>query len=156
MKIKEDDDLFNFTDKLFNDLTNKEPLYVFIKGHLYLESIMNTMLDSFFPCGIKIDIFNFAQKTELISGIGFIDSTEKSSILKINRVRNNLAHNLDLNIDEKVVEEVLSTFPKNLKDNVIEHSNEFSVTKLTSLFYILISHLVMHSFFPRIKFLKVD
>lgn len=39
---------FDFMHEFFSDMKNQEPLYIFIKGHLYLESIMNKMLVDFF------------------------------------------------------------------------------------------------------------
>lgn len=144
-------------ERIIEDVLNKEPLYVLIKGHLYLEVLMVKMLNNHFEGEFKDNIFNFSQKLELINAIGYIDSGLKNSILKINRVRNNLAHNVDMQIDEKIVDDILSTFPRKNKENVMTRSKKYDYNRskllLSDIFVEVIWQLSMYAKLPYVKYL---
>ncbi|WP_090999733.1 hypothetical protein [Bacillus sp. 491mf] len=142
---------FDFMTDFFDDMRSQEPMYVFIKGHLYLESIMIKMLESHFPHGLKVSMFSFAQKLELVRSIGFIDLEFFQALSKVNRVRNDLAHNLNVQIDDKVIEDILSILPKNVKEHVVDLSKETTRRKVTCLFFGLFSYLLFKLEHPNIS-----
>ncbi|MGG1152350.1 hypothetical protein [Bacillus wiedmannii] len=144
-------------DRIINDVLNEEPLYVLIKGHLFIETMMVRMLNCHFECEFKDNIFNFSQKLELISAIGYIDSGIKNTISKINRVRNDLAHNVDMQIDEKKTDDILSTLPKKNKENIIKRAKEYgynlSERLLADMLVEVIWQLSLNTKFPYVKYL---
>ncbi|WLG16651.1 hypothetical protein QM225_005417 (plasmid) [Bacillus cereus] len=142
----------NYIEKFYDEVSNQEPLYIFIRGHLYLESMMIQMIQKYFPCELKDTIFNFAHKVELISAMGYISSELKRGILKVNRVRNNLAHNIDMQLDDNVINDIMNSLPKNSKDKIIKNYEQSSISILTGIFFELFAKLVFHLDYPYIEY----
>ena len=147
---------FDFMREFFSDMENQEPLYIFIKGHLYLESIMSKMLVDFFPNTPKMNIFNFSQKLELIRSIGFIELETYQAISKVNRLRNKLAHDLKMDLDEGVIEDIIDLLPQNVKKYIFQRIKETSETKVKSLFWGLFNYLLFNLEYPHLSFYLKD
>ncbi|WP_095021734.1 hypothetical protein [Bacillus thuringiensis] len=103
--------------KFSKDIKNEEPLYVFLKTHLYVESIMIQILEKNVPNpkAIKFNNFNFAQKVQLVHALDIMTDDMRGAYNKFNRVRNDLAHYHNKGIDEKTIEELYDTLPKDKK-----------------------------------------
>ncbi|MDA1966208.1 hypothetical protein [Bacillus cereus] len=144
IKCIDEEFILNF----LQDINNKEPLYVYIKGHLYLESLMIVILERNFSYKIKIDMFSFKQKLELISGLGIIDSQDKAVISKVNNIRNSIAHNVEIKIDDVVVEDIISTLPKKTKDKIKANVEESEFTIMQCFFIELFAYLLFRLDFP--------
>ncbi|MGQ8823668.1 hypothetical protein ACUTUE_09875 [Bacillus sp. NA_146.1] len=138
----------DFIGGFIKDINNQEPLYVFIKGHLYLESLMIKMLEEHFSYPVKMHIFNFVQKLEMIQGLGIIDSFDKNALSKINTLRNRLAHSVEMEINEDIVEELISTLPKKIKDKLEKRSKDSEFNKLQCFFMELFAYLLFRLHYP--------
>ncbi|PEP08173.1 hypothetical protein CN577_11590 [Bacillus toyonensis] len=103
--------------KFSKDIKNEEPLYVFLKTHLYVESIMIQILEKNVPNpkAIKFNTFNFAQKVQLVHALNIMEDDMRGAYNKFNRVRNDLAHYHNKEIDEETIKELYDTLPKDKK-----------------------------------------
>ncbi|MCZ6942386.1 hypothetical protein EJ131_17960 [Bacillus mycoides] len=103
--------------KFSKDIKNEEPLYVFLKTHLYVESIMIQILEKNVPNpkAIKFNTFNFAQKIQLVHALNIMSDDMRGAYNKFNRVRNDLAHYHNKEIDEETIKELYDTLPKDKK-----------------------------------------
>ncbi|WP_280760312.1 hypothetical protein [Prescottella agglutinans] len=81
---------------LESHLAGTKVLEVMLKGHLWLESLLNKTLELTFtdPSAFDLDRAQFAQKVNLAQALGLIDSGEAASIRLVNKLRNRLAHEL--------------------------------------------------------------
>lgn len=70
-----------------------ENLIRYIKGHLFLEYIMNIILEKSLNAEIGKHTFN--KKIHLLYDNNFINNEEKNLLVSINRLRNKIAHVLD-------------------------------------------------------------
>ncbi|WP_459499889.1 hypothetical protein [Bacillus sp. C1] len=103
--------------KFSKDMKNEEPLYVFLKSHLYIESIMIQILEKNLPNSKAIDLnnFSFAQKLQLVHALDLISDDMRGAYNKFNRIRNNIAHYYNQEIDEKLIRELYSALPRDRK-----------------------------------------
>lgn len=108
--------------KFSENIKNEEPLYVFLKTHLCVESIMIQILEKNVPNpkAIKFDNFNFAQKMQLAHALNIIGDDMREAYNKFNRVRNDLAHYHNQEIDGEVIEKLYNTLPKDKKSFAYE------------------------------------
>ncbi|OBW56805.1 hypothetical protein [Bacillus cereus] len=134
METKTNRELYEIHKNFGESLKNKEPLYIFIKGHLTVEAMVIKIFDQYFEGKVKTDMFNFPQKLELLVGLNLIDKELKGTIKKINDIRNGLAHRLEAQVDEKIVNDILSTLPKEFKNEVLKNETELHIHKLGSFF----------------------
>lgn len=77
-----------------------ENFQLFIRGHLYLEAILNEIIDRSFAVPDAADELAsmFYRKVKLVRSIGKITLEVESLLLTINEVRNKLAHKLDFTL----------------------------------------------------------
>lgn len=74
--------------------------YIFIRGHLYLESLMSEIIkksyvdnDAAFEIGKM-----FYNKVKLLKASGIIDDSIEKLLLEINKVRNKMAHDMNYHL----------------------------------------------------------
>lgn len=82
-----------------------ENLIRYIKGHLFIEFAMNTILLK--ATHRSISKYTFSQKIDLLFDGGFIDEPEKKLLKRINQFRNKIAHNLDCELTFETVFELV-------------------------------------------------
>lgn len=100
------------------DTKSSEILIIILKSHLYIErELIKTLTETI----IDEKIFNgttFRQKLDLANSMGLIDGFY-GPLGKVNSIRNSYAHDIDFKIDEKIFEDLLSTLPKEDKDDFV-------------------------------------
>ncbi|MFE5759818.1 hypothetical protein ACFQ7I_40025 [Streptomyces massasporeus] len=79
------------------DINSESPLELVIRAHLWIESRMIELLGDLvpFPDRIDFDRFTFPQKVALVAAHGALDKADVPAYLKLNSMRNKLAHRLD-------------------------------------------------------------
>ena len=70
-----------------------EQLIRYIKGHMFLEYIMNTILEK--SLNTKTEKYTFNKKIYLLYEHNLINDKEKNLLISINKLRNKIAHVLD-------------------------------------------------------------
>ena len=83
------------TVKFMEEMMRDEPLISVIRGHLYIESRLESILLSKVP-GAQglLKQMGFARKTKAATAYGLIDKHATKSLFAINRIRNAFAHEL--------------------------------------------------------------
>lgn len=81
------------------------PLEVFLKGHLWIETILNGFIESAAPNAslLQLDRMHFATKVNLCEAFGLLPAEAASAFRGINMRRNALAHDLTAALDEDAV-----------------------------------------------------
>lgn len=87
-----------------------ENLIRYIKGHLFIEFAMNTILLK--STHRSVSKYTFSKKIDLLFDGGFIDEAEKRLLKKINHFRNKIAHNLDCELTFDMVFELVELSAK--------------------------------------------
>ncbi|MGA5322230.1 hypothetical protein ACPCIU_17555 [Streptomyces seoulensis] len=79
------------------DINSTSPLELVIRAHLWIESRMIELLGDLvpFPDRIDFDRFTFPQKVALVAAHGALDKADVPAYLKLNSMRNKVAHRLD-------------------------------------------------------------
>jgi hypothetical protein len=98
-------------------LSSERPLEVLIRGHLWVESELIGILEDVIPFPVLIDLgrFTFPQKVSLVAAHGFIRPDDVSAYLKLNALRNKVAHNLAAEPGEDYVNELFNSLGSNLR-----------------------------------------
>lgn len=101
------------------DTREENTLQIVLRGHLYLENIIESMLKDTLekPNEILGDRFMFMSKLNLAVAMGLI-SKEISNPLKYfnNKIRNRYAHNLKFELSDEIFDEWVSKFDAKTKD----------------------------------------
>jgi hypothetical protein len=95
------------------------PLEVLLRGHLWAESELIGILEDTLPYPERIDFsrLSFPLKVALVAANGYLNPDDVPAFLKLNSLRNKIAHNLHTELGEESVNELLDTF-----GNVLKHS----------------------------------
>lgn len=82
---------------ILSEMQNEETLVVILRLHLYAEKELESVLKSIFVNSQKYigENYTFINKLDLIYNLGYMEKTLYDAVLKLNWVRNKLAHNLD-------------------------------------------------------------
>lgn len=108
------------TDSEFQEILNSQDLLSkIIKGHQCIESVLNLAISEFLPEPHVLEIrrLNFSLKVDLATALRIIDSESRITYHKINKLRNDFAHNFNADIKTNKVRELfnaLSPFLKHL------------------------------------------
>ena len=95
------------------ELTNvNKDLFLVLKSHLFVESLMNKLIEKAFPKPSFITKKSFSEKIKLFEAIGLDnEDTELRSILFIlNDIRNEFAHNFNFKLSSKEAAGYLKKF----------------------------------------------
>lgn len=84
-------------ERFLRDLSSDSPWEMIIRGHLWVESELIATLQDVLPFPEHVDLgrFLFPQKVALVTAHGFIRPLEVPAYLKLNALRNKIAHNVD-------------------------------------------------------------
>lgn len=82
---------------ILSEMQNEETLVVILRLHLYAEKELESVLKSIFVNPQKYigENYTFINKLDLIYNLGYMEKTLYDAVLKLNWVRNKLAHKLD-------------------------------------------------------------
>lgn len=99
-------------DLYLEHINADDPLQIIVRGHLYVESAMISLIESNLPnpTGIDFTKFNFHQKLEIAVALGLVKSDECHSLLQLNSLRNKLAHNLHIEFTDKSLTNITQSF----------------------------------------------
>lgn len=84
-------DYYNEADTAF--------LFEFLRGHLYLEYILNILIEKSIKDKQKNEFDTFNKKIKVLKESNIIDGNMKELLSGINRIRNKLAHQIDFEIN---------------------------------------------------------
>ncbi|MCA2231121.1 hypothetical protein [Mycobacterium intracellulare] len=112
-------------------LENASPLERLIRGHLYIEwaliSLIETKLQ--FPDRVDLGRFTFPQKIELAAAHGFIRPENVPSYNKLNALRNKIAHRVDHQLAASDVAELANTLSSEIRKIFDERCKAESITE---------------------------
>ena len=93
---------FDYTNASFDDLDQRamdllvfddaKDLSVVLKGHLFIERILDSLIEQAVPNPDGLPSLNFDRKVDLANALDVIDAGLASSIKSLNRIRNRYAH----------------------------------------------------------------
>jgi hypothetical protein len=100
-------------EKMRSHLKSPDPLTVLLKGHLWIEA---ALIQALTACLESIDTFPEVNRLSFTSKIALIRATNgfawPGSFLKLNSIRNRVAHDLGFEITESIVRELYGSFEK--------------------------------------------
>jgi hypothetical protein len=104
-------------DQLRAHLNEDDPFGMVIRGHLYTDFGLNTLLETALrnPEAVDLSRLTFPTKVSLAVGIGVFAPEEAAPFLKFNALRNRLAHDLKAPIGERQVNELFGAMPTNMR-----------------------------------------
>ncbi|MGN8648308.1 hypothetical protein ACTNEO_19890 [Gracilibacillus sp. HCP3S3_G5_1] len=132
----------DFENMIINILSD-DPLQVFIRGHLIIESKLIRLIESSLVNKNEIDVakLNFPMKVDLAYALGAIeDKSIKNVLLGINSFRNKFAHNIDYKItdvDMKKMVKGKSNFERFLRGLYLKDDEYNDFDKFKVLFTML-------------------
>jgi hypothetical protein len=103
-------------DRFLMHLTSAQPLEVLLRGHLWVEAELIAVLKDVFPFPSQIDLgrISFPQKVSLVAAHGFIRPEDIPAYMKLNSLRNKVAHNLSAEPGEEYSNALLESFGAHL------------------------------------------
>jgi len=119
MSEKNDPHLTNLVEKAVNDFysgvaSETDPTNVLLKGHLYIENLLDEILTVYDISPKKISHGTFYSKIKTLEDLARRENFEQKrniesavvSLFALNAIRNNLAHSLTFKIDEPSVNRI--------------------------------------------------
>lgn len=102
-----------------------EPLEIILRGHLWIESaLIEVIRDALkVPDALKMDRLSFPQKIDLAVALGVFDSKQAPAYMKINQLRNKVAHQLASAIGEPEELELIQILSEEQQNSVGEHES---------------------------------
>ncbi len=95
----------------------QSPLEIIIRGHLWIESSLIRLIEEVLPYPKALDLArqSFPQKVSLAVGLGLLQEEYVTAYLKLNSLRNRVAHDLFSAITEEEQEELLHALGPKLR-----------------------------------------
>ncbi|ASN04266.1 hypothetical protein [Virgibacillus necropolis] len=128
----------------FIELTNDENMLIIVlRAHLYLEREINELLSKVSLNGKLLEV-QFSHKIDLVKSLGVVDEELIPPIGKLNKIRNQYAHDLEFEVTQKDYQDLLSTLSKKEKAHFEEELINFykkypeENKKLTNNFRVLL------------------
>lgn len=117
----------NASDRLVASLRHDEELVAVIRGHLYLESQLNRLIDTLlpFPDQISDSRLGWPQRVDLALALG-LEDRYGPPLRKMGKIRNLFAHDPSCGLDDSDVRALYDSLAKEDKDVVLL---SFSITK---------------------------
>src|SRR5579864_1516973 len=96
-------------DPFLDQLSGATPLETLLRGHLWVEAELIAALEDILPFPSQIDLgrVSFPQKVSLVAAHGFIRPGDVPAYMKLNSLRNKVAHNLAAEPNEDYADELL-------------------------------------------------
>lgn len=88
-----------------------------IRGHLFVESALISLIETkfLFPDRVDLARFSFQQKLDLALAHGFMWPEDEPSYRKLNALRNKIAHKLDYELDEQDIADISNCLGPQMK-----------------------------------------
>jgi hypothetical protein len=147
-----DESKFSFDlDALAAHLPRGDDFAAAIRGHLYLEHILMTFIQSALqrPDAVNLDRLHFPVKVDLAIALGLLPEDLAPPLKKVNSFRNKVAHNLKYQMsdtDRKELYDSFSPLGKQLIDESVQRGKVFSaelmVKVITTLLEVQRQHYV--------------
>lgn len=83
-----------FTETYWEDTGSISPLKSVVSGHLFIESLINNILNELFRNPSAFSKYTFSQKVSLLEGVDLFPSEGIAKIKALNKIRNQFAHDL--------------------------------------------------------------
>lgn len=102
---------FDEVREAFNKhLDSEDVLSVVLRGHLWIEKALNGLLTRSFahPEAMNGARFSFAQKVTMARAVGQLSADETAAILRLNKLRNRLAHQVEAELDARDESELIA------------------------------------------------
>jgi hypothetical protein len=134
---------FSFDEKaLAEEIKQGDMVTMVIRGHLHLEHVLiQTLLDAFVvPDAVQLRRINFPAKVDLCIALGLIPEFWRDAVLKMNEMRNRVAHRLKFEFAESEKVELVKMVPKFLREILLDDAkvapNELEKLAWWRIFYI--------------------
>lgn len=103
-------------------IVSAQPLEVLLRGHLWVEAELIAVLVDILPFPKQIDLgrVSFPQKVSFVAAHGFIRPEDIPAYMKLNSLRNKVAHNLSAEPDEEYSRDLLKSFGPHLNALIID------------------------------------
>ena len=125
-------------------LEEDEPLQVVLRGFLYIEAELITLVKEKFvePDVIDLAQVRFETLLRLSVALGLLEKPQIHIYLKLNRIRNAFAHNLETVITKQAVIDLANTLTPSIKKDVETAFRSFKATtppeRLRTMIYVLL------------------
>jgi hypothetical protein len=132
----------NYGAEFTRQLNDPDPFVFIIKGHLYIEALINAIINGAFlePSQLELDYMSFDRKVKLCVAAGIIPIEVGRVINKLNQIRNKFAHNLWPSITNKDERDLLNVFCQSeiLKNEIPpNHEKDTKLVIWVLYFYLL-------------------
>jgi hypothetical protein len=131
---------FSFDVEQFREhMEGSDELTVIIRAHLYLEHILiQTLIDAFVqPHFSDISRIGFPARLSLCIALGLLAPEWRDPILRVNNMRNNVAHKLDATISNDRKAEFWALLPAFLQEALRETKTEIKTEDDITIGYML-------------------
>jgi hypothetical protein len=110
--------------RLRNEVMEGDMTAMVIRAHLFLEHVLiQTLADAFrVKDAFNLRRINFPQKLDLCIALGLLPAAWRRSVMIINQMRNDVAHQLDHSFPDSVRLELWDEFPPPLRELVAEQA----------------------------------
>jgi len=102
-------------------VTRGEKWHQLIQAHLYLEHVLTMLMTDALadPGAIGASRMAFAQKLNMIRAMGLLSVENVSTLIKINKLRNKIAHDLTFSITDESERDLINATSDNFKASVM-------------------------------------
>jgi hypothetical protein len=108
-------------------LKRANPLEILLRGHLWAESELIGIIEDTLPHPERVELsrISFPLKVALVAANGYLEPDDVAAFLKLNSLRNKLAHNLHIELGEELVNELLASLSQRLRYMYGNEGEEF-------------------------------
>ncbi|MGX1778098.1 hypothetical protein ACWIGW_38745 [Nocardia brasiliensis] len=132
-------------DGLRRDLWADSPVEKVVRGHLWIESGLISLIEATFRFPDLVDLgrFSFVQKLALVAGYGFIRPENLPAYRRFNAVRNKVAHDLSQELTEQDLLDLVNAFGDEQRDVYEKHAATLDDPAWQARFSLAILHLYL-------------
>jgi len=99
----------------WNEVEDPKVLLIVLSAHLWLEQLLDELLNLILINPMKTKNQRFATKVDLAYHIGALKKQTWDALRKINKLRNDLAHDRNRKVEEKDVSDLMDSLPESAK-----------------------------------------
>jgi hypothetical protein len=112
---------FDF-ETMKSHLDGGDELNVIVRGHLYLEHVLIAFLTEAlrYPEAVKFRRIPYPLKVDLCAALGAVPKEIVAPLIKVNELRNRVAHNLNYQFTEQDKRDLYNCYPKYGQELVLE------------------------------------
>jgi len=144
--------------ELLTVLNVPDPLTLMIRGHQCVERVLNLAISETLaePHALEIERQTFAFKIDLAVAIGLVPKDERPAFVKVNRLRNDFAHNLQAAFTADAARELYRSFSPRLRHTLGKELSEFEsalhlLSACLAVLYVGLSHKVQETRDNRVR-----